>query len=149
MFKKTLPVFLIAIALLSLPSFAEEKKSNVPPQAANTTAQTAVSKEQPKAQVQPQTTPQSAPQEEVVKGVIKEIANDGSYVIVNDTKILTTKEFLEDSYLEVGDNVEITAEKTDQGLKAKSYNYIFEEEGSTATPDEPSNDSTEESPQGY
>jgi hypothetical protein len=43
---------------------------------------------------------------------------------------MTTKEFLEDSYLEVGDNVEITAENTDQGLKAKSYNYIFEEEES-------------------
>jgi hypothetical protein len=51
--------------------------------------------------------------------------------------VLTTKEFLDDSYLEVGDNVEVTAEITDSGLKAKNYNYIFEEEGPSAISEEP------------
>jgi hypothetical protein len=66
--------------------------------------------------------------QDVVKGTVKEIASDKSFITVDGTKILTTKEFLEDSYLEVGDKIEVSVEKTDQGLKAKSYNYIFEEE---------------------
>lgn len=66
--------------------------------------------------------------QELVKGTIKEIAQDKSYIVVENTKILTTKQFLDDSYLEVGDRVEITAEKTNEGLRAKSYSYIFEDE---------------------
>ncbi|MEI8350154.1 MAG: hypothetical protein WCI77_08380 [Candidatus Omnitrophota bacterium] len=66
--------------------------------------------------------------EEVIKGIVKEIAEDGSYITIDNTKVITTKEFLEDSYLEVGDNVEVITDKTETGLKAKSYNYIFEEE---------------------
>ncbi|MDD4954694.1 MAG: hypothetical protein PHP17_01455 [Candidatus Omnitrophica bacterium] len=77
------------------------------------------------------------PKEEVVKGIIKEIASDGSYIVIDNAKVLTTKEFLDDSYLEVGDNVEITAEVTTAGLKAKNYNYIFEEEGPSAISEEP------------
>lgn len=69
--------------------------------------------------------------EEIVKGVVKKIAEDSSYIMVDETKVLTTKEFLEDSYLEIGDKVEITAEKTDAGLKATNYNYIFEDEEDT------------------
>jgi hypothetical protein len=75
-------------------------------------------------------------QQEVVKGTIKEIAQDKSYIVVENTKILTPKQFLDDSYLEVGDRVEITAEKTDEGLKAKSYNYIFEDEFESSTLEE-------------
>jgi len=66
--------------------------------------------------------------EEVVKGIVKEIAEDGTSITIDNTKVLTTKEFLEDSYLEVGDNVEVAADRTESGLKAKSYNYIFEDE---------------------
>ncbi|MCK9614814.1 MAG: hypothetical protein M0R48_04830 [Candidatus Omnitrophica bacterium] len=77
------------------------------------------------------------PKEEVVKGIIKEIAADGSFVVIENTKVLTTKEFLDDSYLEVGDNVEVIAQVTEAGLKAKNYNYIFEEEGPSATSEEP------------
>ncbi|MDD4182359.1 MAG: hypothetical protein PHT53_00840 [Candidatus Omnitrophica bacterium] len=92
-------------------------------------------------------TPKTAeqPKEEVVKGIIKEIAADGSFIVIDNTKVLTTKEFLDDSYLEVGDNVEVTAEMTDAGLKAKNYNYIFEEEGPSAIPEEPPSGE----PQGY
>ncbi|MFA5271523.1 MAG: hypothetical protein WC412_04170 [Candidatus Omnitrophota bacterium] len=140
MLKRILPVFLISIVVFSVSSFAEEQKASEQP---------VVSNEQPKTEAEPQGTSQSVSQEEVIKGVIKEIAVDGSFVVVNDTKILTTKEFLDDSYLEAGDNVEITAEKSEQGLKAKSYNYIFEEEGPTSVPEESSKDTIEDTPQGY
>lgn len=66
--------------------------------------------------------------EEIVKGTIQEIAKDGSYIVVDGKKIITTKEFLEESYLEVGDNVEITAQMTKNGLEAVDYRYIYEEE---------------------
>jgi ribosomal protein S1 len=69
-----------------------------------------------------------ANKDNIIKGTVKEIAEDGSYLVVNDTKIAATKEFLDDSYLEVGDKVEITVEKTATGLKATNYNYVFEEE---------------------
>lgn len=77
--------------------------------------------------------------EVVIKGTVKEIAADASYVVVDDTNISTTKDFLENSFLEVGDKVEITAQKDEQGLKAISYRYVFEDE--TQTPNE-----TEENP---
>ncbi|MFA5008788.1 MAG: hypothetical protein WC546_06165 [Candidatus Omnitrophota bacterium] len=86
------------------------------------------------------------PKEEVIKGIIKEIAADGSYIVVDNTKVLTTKEFIDDSYLEVGDNVEVTAQMTDAGLRAKNYNYIFEEEGPSAITEE---SPSQEVPQGY
>jgi hypothetical protein len=84
-----------------------------------------VSTEPQKSPEQPKSKPTL---EETVKGVIKEISADGNYIIIDDKKIMTTKELLEDSYLEVGDKVEVIAEKTDAGLQAKTCNYIFEEE---------------------
>lgn len=63
-----------------------------------------------------------------VKGLVKSIAEDNSSIMVDDTKILTTTEFLEDSYLAVGDKVEITVEETKEGLKATSYSYVFDED---------------------
>jgi hypothetical protein len=65
--------------------------------------------------------------ENVIQGEIKEIASDGSYIIVEETRIITTKEFLEDSYLAVGDKVEITVEGISPNLTAVSYSYLFEE----------------------
>lgn len=66
----------------------------------------------------------------MLRGVVKEVSKDKTHILVDSTKILATKEFLDDSYLEAGDKVEITVEKTDAGLKAVSYNYIFEEDPS-------------------
>lgn len=66
--------------------------------------------------------------EEIVKGTIQEISKDGSYIVVDGKKIVTTKEFLEESYLEVGDNVEITAQMTKNGLEALDYKYLYDEE---------------------
>ena len=62
-----------------------------------------------------------------VKGKIKEIAQDGSYILVDNLKILTTQDFLTESYLEVGDSVEIIAEDTAQGLRALDYYYVFDD----------------------
>ena len=73
-------------------------------------------------------TEEMATKQTEVEGVIKEIAQDSSYIIVGDTKIITTQEFLEDSYLEVGDKVKVTVEETAQGLEAVSYEYIFDDE---------------------
>ncbi|MFH0731766.1 MAG: hypothetical protein V2A72_02455 [Candidatus Omnitrophota bacterium] len=71
---------------------------------------------------------QEAAAQEVVKGTIGEIAADSSYIMVDATKILTTPEFLEDSYLEVGDKVEVIVTKTEQGLSAVDYDYIYDDE---------------------
>jgi hypothetical protein len=71
--------------------------------------------------------------ESKIKGTVKQIAADSTYIIVDGTKIFTTKEFLEDSYVEVGDKVEITIEKTEMGLKATSYDYVFDDEEDNQT----------------
>ena len=68
-----------------------------------------------------------------VKGEIKEIAEDGSYILVGDSKILTSEDFLDGSYIEVGDNVEVIAEETEQGLKALDYDFIFDDDESLYT----------------
>lgn len=147
--KKFSYLFILSVFLFSAAVFAqpEQKTSNVQ---AVTNAPQAV-EGAPKAATGVSKTAEGAskmaeqPKEEVVKGIIKEIAADGSYIIIENTKVLTTKEFLDDSYLEVGDNVEVTAEATDAGLKAKNYNYIFEEEGPSAISEEPPSGE----PQGY
>lgn len=64
----------------------------------------------------------------VVKGKVESIAADAGNIVVAGQKISVTKEFLEDAYLDVGDEVEITAKKTPQGLEAVNYEYVYEEE---------------------
>jgi hypothetical protein len=128
MFKKILFLALIitcSFCVVGL-SFAESKaetstvKDQPQPQAPQSQAPQA-----PKAQ---ETKPREQVSEEVIQGTVKEIAEDKSYIVIDEVKVITTKEFLEDSYIEVGDKLEVTAEKTSDGLKAKNYNYIFEEE---------------------
>jgi hypothetical protein len=95
----------------------------------------AVTTDNTKAAQAKEPTPAPQPQaagEETVKGIIKEIAPDGSYIMVDNVKVITTKELLDESYLEVGDKVEVIAETTTAGLKAKVCNYIFEEEEAEA-----------------
>jgi hypothetical protein len=67
--------------------------------------------------------------ETTVKGTIQQIADDGSSLVVDGKKIITDKDFIDEAYFEVGDKVEIVADETPQGLKARSYEYIFDEEG--------------------
>lgn len=63
-----------------------------------------------------------------VKGVIMEIAQDGSYIMVENTKVLTTQDFIDTFSLEQGDWVEIVAEKNDNGLTAQTAGFGLEEE---------------------
>ena len=121
MFKLFLFSCAVCSFVFAMPVFAQ---SPVEPSANDKNATT--DQAQPAKSVeQPQTNPSA---EETVKGIIKEIAADGSYIVIDDKKIMITKELLEDSYLEVGDKVEVITEKTAAGLQAKTCNYIFEEE---------------------
>jgi len=62
------------------------------------------------------------------KGKIEQIREDGSYIVVDGQKVLTTKELVEEAYFELGDRVEIKAENSQEGLRVLSYEYIYEEE---------------------
>ena len=69
-----------------------------------------------------------AAQEQVsIRGVVEEVAGDASYIMVSGQKILTDAEFLEDSFIEVEDEVEIIAQQTPQGLRAVDYDFIIED----------------------
>ncbi|MEW6087157.1 MAG: hypothetical protein AB1498_02520 [bacterium] len=71
-----------------------------------------------------------------VTGKITEIAADDTYLKIGDKKIITDKVFLNDSFIAMGDNVEIIAEETEEGLKALDYKYIYEEGSDTSGLDE-------------
>ena len=64
-------------------------------------------------------------EEVIVEGMVKEIAEDGSYIIVDETKILTTPEIVEEAFFELNDSVIITVEKTKEGLSLVDYEYAF------------------------
>lgn len=134
----------VLLSVIFLSSGYAQETDNVPAPEAITGAETsapsastegAVASESdvPAATVEPELTAN----QEMVKGAVEQIAEDGSFIIVNGQKISTTQKFLEDSYLEVGDKVMIVAEKNDSGLTIKSYNYIFDEDvDAEALPDE-------------
>ena len=84
------------------------------------------------------------PNTTTIKGTVQEIAEDGSYVTVNGQKILTTQAFMDDYLLLEGDEVEITADKTANGLQAKDCTFVSDETAAEAdtgkegtTPGEP------------
>lgn len=68
----------------------------------------------------------------VVRGTIVEIAQDGSYLVVDEngkkTKFLTSKEFVENEYLEEGDLVKAYGKPSEQGLKLVDYMYDYGED---------------------
>ena len=76
----------------------------------------------------------------IVKGVIVEIAEDGSYIVVNDknekVKFITTKEYVDDAYLEINDKITAYGEKTSTGLNLTDYDYGYNESSSEETEDE-------------
>ena len=87
----------------------------------------------------------------VVKGKVTEVAEDESYVVVDGTRVLTPEEFLEYNYLEVDDEVEITAEKTGENLVAKECEFMFEDylyEGDNEYNDEYGSDDYDDTPVG-
>lgn len=64
----------------------------------------------------------------LLKGKIEQIFEDGSYIIVDGQKVLTTKELVEEAYFELGDKVEIKAENTPEGLRILNYKYDYDQE---------------------
>ncbi|MBN1794853.1 MAG: hypothetical protein JW844_07820 [Candidatus Omnitrophica bacterium] len=64
----------------------------------------------------------------IVEGTVEAIAEDGSYIVVNKTKIMTTPEIVDEAFFELGDTVIITAEKTEAGLNLLDYEYVFADE---------------------
>lgn len=62
-----------------------------------------------------------------VEGTVMDIADDGSYIMIGDTKVLVTKDFLEDSYLEIGDNVVVNTKNGDNGIELVSFHYAFDD----------------------
>lgn len=82
----------------------------------------------------------------VVSGTIVEIAQDGSYLVVDDTgkktKFFTSKEFVESEYLEEGDRVKAYGKPSVQGLELVDYmydygEYEFDDEETAGTGDLP------------
>ncbi len=71
-----------------------------------------------------------------IRGKITEIAEDETYIKIGDKKIITSKQFLKDSFVSIGDNIEIMAEETSKGLKALDYKYIYEEESDSSNFDD-------------
>lgn len=65
--------------------------------------------------------------EVIIQGEVEHIAEDGTSLTVHGIDIFATPDFLKDAYLEVGDKVQITAEKTKSGLMAVGYRYMYEE----------------------
>lgn len=61
-----------------------------------------------------------------ITGKIEQIAEDGSFVVVNGSKIITTQEMVDENYLMEGDEVIVNTEKTDQGIKAVSIDFADE-----------------------
>lgn len=68
----------------------------------------------------------------VISGTIVEIAQDGSYLVVEDngkkTKFFTSKEFVENEYLEEGDQIKAYGKPDAQGLKLVDYMYDYGED---------------------
>lgn len=71
------------------------------------------------------------PQEDeiiIVKGTIEQIADDGSYIVVDGKKLITSQELIDEAYFAAGDPVEIKASGSPEGLRLLSYEYIYEDE---------------------
>jgi len=64
----------------------------------------------------------------MIKGKIEQIFADGSCIIVDGQKVITTKELVEDAYFELDDKVEVKAESTPEGLKMVDYEYDYDGE---------------------
>lgn len=60
-----------------------------------------------------------------IRGMVQEIAADESFIKVEGKKILTPPGFIQDSYIEEKDIVEIIAQVSPHGLIAQDYDYIY------------------------
>lgn len=84
---------------------------------------------------------QTMPEPVIVTGKIEDVAQDGTYIVVNGQKIATIKDMVEEAYFEKDDTVEITAEKENGQLKAVSYRYLFDDENEVKDQADPAQES--------
>ena len=64
----------------------------------------------------------------LITGEVEAIADDGSFIVVDGSKIFTEGDFLAGSYLEAGDVIAVTVKEDSSGLRAVSFKYFFEGE---------------------
>ena len=64
------------------------------------------------------------PDEQKVTGTVQMVADDLSYVVIGEQKIMIPKAMLDYFNMEVGDEVEVIVIPSDQGLQAVDYDYI-------------------------
>lgn len=67
-----------------------------------------------------------------IKGIIVEVPESGDYILVDDgtakTKFLSSKDVIEDAYLEVGDKVKLYGEESVEGIKLIDCEYLYDED---------------------
>ena len=89
-----------------------------------------------------------------VNGIIIEVPENGEYILVDDgtvkTKFLSSKDFIEDAYLETGDKVKLYGEESSQGIKLIDYEYIYgEDSDQISETGDPQDDSQDDSSDKY
>jgi hypothetical protein len=57
-----------------------------------------------------------------IAGTVNEIAEDSSYIVVNETTFITNSDFLTNNPIKLGDRVVVTAALTDNGMEAIGVN---------------------------
>jgi hypothetical protein len=72
----------------------------------------------------------------VIEGTVEQIADDGSFIMVDGQKIVTDQATVEDFFIEQGDEVSVTTDDADGALKLVDLDYVFPEivEEETAAP---------------
>ncbi|MBN3038050.1 MAG: hypothetical protein JW869_01375 [Candidatus Omnitrophica bacterium] len=65
--------------------------------------------------------------EQEIRGAVEEIAEDGSYIVVEGAKIITLAEVVKSSLLAVGDNVILQVTKKGNDIELVSLKYAFQE----------------------
>lgn len=76
----------------------------------------------------------SADDQTVIEGIVEKIADDNASMVVAGKEIVTTKEFLEDADILVGDRIKVTVAKDGAKLKAVSSEFVFGEETEEVAP---------------
>jgi hypothetical protein len=82
----------------------------------------------------------------VVAGLVLDVADDGSYIVVNEQKISTTSVFIASSGLKLGDRVRILAVRKDGDLEIQAIQFncpktLCKGPGEEAQPESPPQDS--------
>jgi hypothetical protein len=60
----------------------------------------------------------------MITGTVEEVAEDGSYIILDGQKMMVDSELLEYMNMEAGDEVELVVDETDQGLVVVDFDYL-------------------------